>query len=626
MSLNNEIHVLDNETIDKIAAGEVVERPSSVIKELVENAMDAGSTSITVDIENGGIEFIRVTDNGCGIDKNQMDKAFMRHATSKIKNADDLNCILSLGFRGEALSSISAVSKTEVISKTRDELTGLRYIIEGGIFKEKEEIGAPEGTTFIVRNLFYNTPVRRKFLKSEITEGNNVQDLMERFALSHPFIAFQFHINHKLKFATSGNGNLKEVIYRIYGRETVDSLIEIDEKTECININGFLGKPVLTRSNRNFETVFINGRFVKSDFIYKAIENGYSGFLMQHKFPFTVLNIEIDSTKVDVNVHPNKLDVRFDEPEKIFAMISSLIAEGLKHREMIAPVTLSSAKEEASELKAEKLEIKKEMPSKAPEPFEKQRILQDLLQNTEKSRIFGDGNSTKDSENERMHANIIKKNEHVFVEKHHQLELFEENIINIDFESQYEIIGQIFDTYWIIAYKDKVLYIDQHAAHEKVKYEEFVERLKDKEIVSEQLVPPVILKLTAKEQNVLNDYMTYFEKMGFVIEEFGGNDVAIREVPMDLYGCNPSELFIEILDELYEKPMEKTPEVILNKLASMSCKAAVKGNMRMSEAEARELIHKLLKLENPYHCPHGRPVIVSMSQYEIERKFKRIVT
>lgn len=626
MSLINEINVLDNETIDRIAAGEVVERPASVIKELVENAIDAKSTSITVDIENGGIEFIRVTDNGCGIGKSQMDKAFMRHATSKIKTAGDLNSIGSLGFRGEALSSISAVSKTEVISKTADELTGIRYVIEGGNYKDKEEIGAPDGTTFIVRNLFYNTPVRRKFLKSEMTEGNYVADLMERFALSNPHISFHFHVNHKLKFSTSGNGNLKEIIYRIYGKDTTDALIEIEEQTERITIKGYLGKPVLTRSNRNYETVFVNGRYVKADLIYKAIESGYAGFLMQHKFPFCVLNIEIDTTKVDVNVHPNKLDVRFEEPEKIFADISSIVSSGLKNRELITSATLSSVKEERAEIRKELNEIKHETPAKAPEPFEKQRILQDLMQNTEKSRIFGNENSTKVTEDERIHANIIKKNEHVFVEKPRQLELFEENIIDVDFESQYEIIGQIFNTYWIIAYHDKVLYIDQHAAHEKVKYEEFVEKLKNKNVITQQLLPPVIIKLTSREQDVLNEYAAYFEQMGFVIDEFGGDDVAIREVPMDLYGCNEKEMFLEILDELFDNPVEKTPEVILNKIASMSCKAAVKGNMKMSKEEAKELIHKLLQLENPYHCPHGRPVIVSMSQYEIERKFKRIIT
>lgn len=637
--MSAQIHILDDATIDRIAAGEVVERPLSVVKELVENAIDAGSSAVTVDIESGGIEFIRVTDNGSGIARDQLEKAFLRHATSKITGADDLASISSLGFRGEALSSIAAVSKVEVITKPHDQLVGCRYCIEGGTFRSAEDIGAPDGTTFLVRNLFYNTPVRRKFLKSEVTEGNYISELMERFALANPGIAIQFMVNHKLRFATSGNGNLKEIIYRIYGKDTTDVLKEIHSVQEHLCVTGFLGKPVLTRSNRNYEITFVNSRYVKSNLLFKAIEDGYAGYLMQHKFPFCVLEIDIDVEQVDVNVHPNKMDVRFSRQDTVYQEVLTGIRDCLAQQEMIPRVSLDTAQEENHRIREERKQIQAEVPRVAPQPFEQKRIraMQQAQAIQEAREIQEPQTGRTMQEEKRLETKPEEGRKPV------QLELFREQpvvasaettpapaqnadyILDVDFESQYRIIGQVFKTYWLVEYKSDLLLIDQHAAHEKVKYENLVEHLEQQVIVSEPLNPPTILRLSSGEIQVFTEYEELLGQLGFRAECFGGNDYAIRAVPMDLYGFNPKEMFLEILDELACHPMRQAPEAILHRMATMACKAAVKGNMEMNEVQAKELIHQLLKLKNPYHCPHGRPVIVAMSKAEVERKFKRIV-
>lgn len=641
------INLLSQSTIDKIAAGEVVERPLNVVKELTENAIDAGADAITVEIKDGGISFIRVTDNGCGIEKGQVKKAFLRHATSKITSIEDLDFVSSLGFRGEALSSIAAVSQMEVITKTKEELTGIRYAIAGGVEEDLEEIGAPNGTTFLVRNLFFNTPVRKKFLKQPQTEGGYVSDLMEHLALSRPDIAIKFIQNGQIKFHTSGNNNLKEVIYRIYGRDVTEALNffemeALDSSGKEIKIGGFLGSPDLNRSNRNFETYFVNGRFVKNDIITKAIEDGYRTYLMQHKFPFCVLHFSIPPDMIDVNVHPAKMEIRLIQGMEIYEKLSKGIQNFLKELEMIPDVKLTMEKEE------------KEICQKAPEPFELKRSqmmlredsgeyqknittasarkelpkepnIQDFLHKIGENKIIGgeiDGNSDNV---EGIHANVIKADAHILVERPKQFDLFEENFLTKDAKDEYKLLGQIFDTYWLVAFHDKLFIIDQHAAHEKVKYERLVKELGGKQAASQMLNPPVIINLTGREEEVLKEYLNYFTEFGFEIEEFGSGAYAVRSMPVDLYGCNERELFTEILDELMENPMKGTPEVILNKLASMACKAAVKGNQKLSETEALALIDELLTLENPYHCPHGRPTIISMSKYEIEKRFKRIL-
>lgn len=629
-----QIQVLDSATIDKIAAGEVVERPSSVVKELVENAMDAGATAITVETKEGGIEFLRVTDNGSGIESGQVRNAFLRHATSKIKTADDLMRISSLGFRGEALSSIAAVSKVEVITKTKETLTGVHLVMEGATEKSFEEVGAPEGTTIIVRNLFYNTPVRRKFLKQPATEGSYIAELMEHMALSRPDVSFKLLMNGQVRFHTSGNGDLKEVIYRIYGKEVSNNLTEITSQWEGMEVQGYLGKPVLNRANRNFETYFINGRYIKSQLLAKAIEEGYKEYLMQHKFPFVVLHLKIDTEMVDVNVHPTKMDVRFSDGIQFYEFVTRAVKEALKTKEMIPETFLEETSKQAQHVEMSK--------KSTPEPFEQIRTeqfkvteemkyeaekpkMQDVMQNPIWNRVIGGINSTEVPKNEINHANIIKAKEQIIVEKPVQMDFFEEKMLSIDKKEEYNILGQIFDTYWLVAFRDKLFIVDQHAAHEKVKYEMLIKQYREKRAQTQTLNPPIITTLTAKEEQVLKEYLEVFEGLGFEIEEFGGNEYALRSVPTDLYGCNEKEMFDAVLDELAEGPTTGNLTVVEEKIASMACKAAVKGNNSMTAQDMESLIDQLLTLDNPYNCPHGRPTIISMSKYEIEKKFKRIL-
>ena len=646
------IQILDSATIDKIAAGEVVERPSSVVKELVENALDAGADAITVEIKEGGITFIRVTDNGSGIDSSQIRNAFMRHATSKIRSAEDLTHVVSLGFRGEALSSICAVAQVELITKTKDNLTGVRYVCEGAVEKECSEIGAPTGTTVLVKNLFFNTPVRRKFLKQPMTEGGYIIDLMEHMALSRPDTAFKLVVNGQVKFHTSGNGSLKEVIYRIYGKETASQLLPFEKETKGIKVEGFLGKPILNRSNRNFENYYINGRYIKSSLIAKALEDGYSNYLMQHKFPFTVLHFTIDTEMVDVNVHPTKMDVRFTGGNYLYDFVASSVAAALQQREMIPEALLSEEKEEETQK------------VKVPEPFEQQRTRQFQVMEEqryeavrsprqdifireaaeESLKAMADNTSSDDDFFVQIPAGVADSTPAlraeaptepaapgtvpapaVKAEPPKQLDLFEEKMLTKENRPRYRILGQIFDTYWLIAFTDKLFIVDQHAAHEKVKYERLMKHYHEKDIVTQTLTPPIVVTLSAKEEATYLSCKDVFAGLGFEIEDFGGREYALRGVPVDLYGQEEKPLFLSVLDEMSEGPLHKDLTVVEEKLATMACKSAVKGNHSFSFAEMEALIDELLTLDNPYNCPHGRPTIISMSKYEIEKKFKRIV-
>lgn len=646
------IQILDSATIDKIAAGEVVERPSSVVKELVENALDAGADAITVEIKEGGITFIRVTDNGSGIDSSQIRNAFMRHATSKIRSAEDLTHVVSLGFRGEALSSICAVAQVELITKTKDNLTGVRYVCEGAVEKECSEIGAPTGTTVLVKNLFFNTPVRRKFLKQPMTEGGYIIDLMEHMALSRPDTAFKLVVNGQVKFHTSGNGSLKEVIYRIYGKETASQLLPFEKETKGIKVEGFLGKPILNRSNRNFENYYINGRYIKSSLIAKALEDGYSNYLMQHKFPFTVLHFTIDTEMVDVNVHPTKMDVRFTGGNYLYDFVASSVAAALQQREMIPEALLSEEKEEETQK------------VKVPEPFEQQRTRQFQVMEEqryeavrsprqdifireaaeESLKAMADNTSSDDDFFVQIPAGVADSTPAlraeaptepaapgtvpapaVKAEPPKQLDLFEEKMLTKENRPRYRILGQIFDTYWLITFTDKLFIVDQHAAHEKVKYERLMKHYHEKDIVTQTLNPPIVVTLSAKEEATYLSCKDVFAGLGFEIEDFGGREYALRGVPVDLYGQEEKTLFLSVLDEMSEGPLHKDLTVVEEKLATMACKSAVKGNHSFSFAEMEALIDELLTLDNPYNCPHGRPTIISMSKYEIEKKFKRIV-
>lgn len=628
------IRVLDHQTIDKIAAGEVVERPASVVKELVENAIDAGADAITVEIKEGGISFVRVTDNGEGIERSQIANAFLRHATSKISTAEDLTELVSLGFRGEALASIAAVSMVEIITKTRDELMGSRYCIEGGIEKGLEDVGAPEGTTIIVRNLFYNTLPRKKFLKQPQTEGAYVADLMEHLAMSHPDISFKFVLNGNNRFYTTGNGDLKEILYRIYGREISEELFSFTFDTESFSIRGLLGKPVINRSNRNCEFFYINGRYIRSTLLSKAVEEGYREYLMQHKFPFCVLHFQIDTSRIDVNVHPTKMEVRISDAPAFYETIKNAVYDALHRTEMIPKVTLVEEKEKGPEV-----------PKSMPEPFESRRIASVPMRSGAIEEIYRKSRPQEpvreeltDTVAERKTVFVTESAERkpvaetsepvkeIPILKPQQLELFDDKLLSAKAKEQYIILGQLFETYWLISYQDKFLIMDQHAAHEKVKYERFMKRYRQHEMISQTINPPVIVSLDSREALCYRNHQEDFQELGFSVEDFGGTDIAIRGVPMDLYGYREQELFREVLDELVAENVTGTPESIRIRIATMACKAAVKGNMKMSLSEVESLLDELMTLENPYNCPHGRPTIISMSKYEIEKKFKRIVT
>jgi DNA mismatch repair protein MutL len=643
------IHLLDENTINHIAAGEVVERPKAVVKELIENAIDAGASAITVEIKEGGISFIRITDNGSGIAKEDIPLAFMRHATSKIKTAEDLFLVNSLGFRGEALSSIAAVSQVELITKQAASLNGYRYIIEGGEEKSLEEIGCPSGTTIIVRNLFYNTPARRKFLKSATTEAGYVNDLMERLILSHPGISFRFIVNNQVRLQSSGNNNVKDILYHIYGRDISKELLPVEFNSPDITIKGYIGKPTISRGNRNFENYFINGRYIKNHIITKAIEEAYKPFMMQHKYPFTSLYYEINPSLLDVNVHPQKMELKINNGEQVYQITYNLIKDSLSKKELIPKISLS------------KNDQKKVTQEKLPEPFEKNRIsnlkaLETLaayqpMDNRQSANYSGDhistnttdigsnisGNNKEDNQpiwDQINNSDIIKEN-HSYeatvntannIEVKDQLGLFSD-FLSKEAVKDHRILGQIFSTYWLVEYQKELYIIDQHAAHEKVLYERILKAAKNNKHTSQMLLPPIVLTLSLKEQEAIKTHNKILEQLGYEIEHFGGNEFSIRAVPADLYNLSDKDLFLEFIDELTQELGfgQGDPLSILEKIASMACKSAVKANHILSTEEASSLIKELLTLENPYHCPHGRPVIISISRYELEKKFKRII-
>ena len=615
------IAILNQETIDKIAAGEVVERPCSVVKELVENAIDAGSTAITVEIKEGGISFIRITDNGCGIERDQVAVAFYRHSTSKIRSAEDLLTVKSLGFRGEALSSISAVARVELITKTYDELTGTRYVIEGSKELSNEEIGAPDGTTFIVKDFFYNVPARRKFLKTAQTEGSYISDMVEKLALSHPDISFKFINNNQTKLHTSGNGNRKDIIYHIFGREISSSLLEVKHECEYFKVEGFIGKPVITRGNRNYENYFINGRYVKSNILSRAIEEAYKSFLMQHQYPFTVLYFTFFS-ELDVNVHPTKMELRFDNNNEIYVELCDTIYAILSHKEMIheVPVDSTSAPKK----------IVHEYKEPIPEPFEKRRINE--VRAAESRSVYGQSvtSAVKDYSAIEPAVKTPKTSTayepaQVVTGTQQTLGDYDKVFLTESSKKQFSIIGQLFKTYWLIEFEDKLYIIDQHAAHEKVLYEKTMARLANKDFTSQRISPPIVMTLDARESEMLEKYRPQIEQFGYEVEHFGGKEYMISAIPDNLFNIDMKDLFIEMLDDFSNATGRQTPDIITEKVASMSCKAAVKGNDKLTLPEINKLIDELLSLDNPYNCPHGRPTIISMSKYEIEKKFKRIV-
>ena len=676
----SKIQVLDQITIDKIAAGEVIERPASIVKELAENAIDAGASAIVIEIKEGGISFIRITDNGCGIAKEDVSNAFLRHSTSKIRSVDDLMDIHTLGFRGEALSSIAAVSRVELITKTRENDFGITYRIEGGKEISIEETGAPDGTTFLVRQLFYNTPARRKFLKTPMTEASHVADLVTRLALSHPEISFQFINNGQSKIHTSGNGNLKDVIYHIYGRDIASHLLEVKAENEHLKLTGYIGEPIVSRGNRNFENYYINGRYVKSQMISKAIEDAYKDFTMQHKYPFTVLHLEVKGDLLDVNVHPTKMEVRFGNQQEVYNFLCEAIGRSLHHEELIPHVevpeppqaTEVSFSSTASKEKNKKAEVKQsplcninnvkaknqsalqEKQSTVGNFENKSQIKQSALCNNAgktgkkdldyfmkqmRERVMSRHQEEEAEKivpvHEIIKSNVIKEetvpyrstpSQDTVPEKPKQLNLFEEKLLDKQSVKEHRIIGQLFETYWLIEFQNSLYIIDQHAAHERVLYEKTLQGMKSRDYTSQNISPPIVLNLSMGEAQLLEKYMDQFTRIGFEFENFGPDSYAVCAVPDNLFSIAKKDLLMEMIDSLSDEIYTGlTPDVVDEKIASMSCKAAVKGNMKLSYAEADALIGELLALDNPYHCPHGRPTIISMSKREIEKKFKRIV-
>ncbi len=642
------IAVLDENTINKIAAGEVIERPASIVKELLENAIDAKATAITVEIRDGGTSLIRITDNGCGMEKEDVPMAFLRHATSKIRRAEDLSSILSLGFRGEALASIAAVAKVELVTKTSEALAGNRYRIEGGRETGMEEVGVPEGTTLLVRDLFYNTPARKKFLKQPATEGGYVQDVVEKIALSRPDISIRYIKGNSNILHTSGNHNLKDIIYEIYGRELTSNLIQAAWESGPVKVSGYICKPIVARSNRSCETYFINGRYIKNPLISRAIEEAYRPFLMKHKFPFTVLHFTIDTSILDVNVHPAKMEVRFQDGEAIYKAVYEAVSKALHEKELIPEVSLTENTERSQE------HARPEGTRQSfPEPFEKRRLAaglsapkkQEPTVPVKPSPSFGSFESpaswkkTEDTVREpavsygtekRPEEKLIRQDKPLRQDKTQgespeQMELFDGKLLEPSARHRHKLIGQLFETYWLVEYRDQLFIIDQHAAHEKVLYEKTMKALKERQQDIQMVSPPVILTLTVQEEMVFQNHREYFQNMGFEIEPFGGREYALRGVPANLLSLAKKELLTEILDGLGEDSQSWTPEAVYDRVATMSCKAAVKGGHRLSVQEADKLIDQLLELENPYACPHGRPTIISMSRYELEKKFKRIV-
>ena len=641
------IQLLDQKTIDNIAAGEVIERPASVVKELVENAVDANANAITVEIKDGGMTLIRVTDNGIGIPKDQVKTAFLRHATSKIRSVEDLLSVSSLGFRGEALSSISAVAQVELVTKTAESFSGVSYKIYGGEEEAFDDIGAPDGTTFLVKNLFYNTPARRKFLKSATTEAGYVEQMMVHIALSHPEISFKFIHNNKNKIYTSGNGKVKDIIYHIYGRDVAGALIHVQAQSEDVKVTGFVAKPYVSRGNRNYESYFINGRYSKSSIIYKAIEEGYRTFTMKHRYPFVCLDFKINQELLDVNVHPTKMEIRFRNGREIYELVVDTVREALLQKDLVQDVLRETPKKKKEQPKTK--EVKK------PEPFEVNRRKEETQKMDQTMKDFAKMRQSQTNQQghrakpEGMKQDRLKSESSQTAKKptyaglnyntqkkefpqyktdelsSNQMTLREDPVFSVQARPDRKILGQLFKTYWLIEYEDQLFIMDQHAAHEKVNYERLMKNFKEKEIYSQRLEPPMVVTVSMMEAEALERYRDAFAGLGFTIESFGGNEYCIREVPANLYGIGERDLFMELLDAVSQENGTMDTEVIASKIATMACKMSIKGNQRVSLMEVEHLLDELMKLENPYQCPHGRPTIIKMSKYEIDKKFKRIV-
>lgn len=641
----NNIRLLDNNLINKIAAGEVVERPASVVKELMENSIDAGATAITVEIKEGGISLIKITDNGKGIPKEELKTAFLRHATSKLRTLDDLEDIMTLGFRGEALSSIASVAQVEMITKTKDSQVGHKIVINGGVVEKEEESAGNNGTVFTMKNLFYNTPARRKFLKKPATEGGYVSEVVNRIALGHPEIAIKYINNGNTIMQTNGSGDVKSVVLYIYGRQMASQMIETSYGKDGFTVEGLIAKPELSRGNRNYENFFINGRYIKSNIVQNAVEEAYKGKLMVGKFPVFALNLKVPANTVDVNVHPTKLEVRFSDDNLIYDIMYNAVLKALKKTELIPEVTWDKPKKVKSDNVQGTLEdiTFNNTVEKKAENIETKAVVENDFKYDDKPIFSNQSVAEKAPEPKNPVLNAINKvyqepyyNEEKSVEKPVETENIskkpeEKPILNEQkeekrkpFFNNYRIVGQLFATYWIVEQNNCMYLIDQHAAHERALYEDFTEKFKNSQISSQQLLQPIAVNLSEGEKVIVEENMELLESFGFEIEEFGARTYAIRAVPYVFNSPSNVSFFMDIVDTLADKNLKSIYDTKEDAIAMMSCKAAVKGNDRLSYSEAQELIQRLLSLQDPFTCPHGRPTIIEMTKYELEKKFKRI--
>ena len=605
------INILDENTINKIAAGEVIENPASVVKELIENAIDANAKNIVIEIKDGGCQLIKITDDGDGFLKDDIELAFINHATSKIKDINDLFDINSFGFRGEALASIAAIANVNLITKSRNskDLQGYSFSIRFGKDSGLVDAASNYGSTIEINDLFGNVPVRKKFLKSPAKEAAYINDVVTKCAISRPDIAFELYIDDKLKFSSNGNSNLEEIIYSLYGKDIYSNLVKVRDNVKGIQVNGLIAKPIVARNSKNDIIYFVNNRYIKSSIIQKAIENAYEGYLMQHKYPLVILNISISNDLVDINVHPKKLEVRFSDNDIVYYAVFNTIRNKLSSTDLIPEIKLSDDDDNYSnqlpyENTSEKVENNN---SKDIDELPK---LSDILKYKVNEGLNVNNFLNKLSSNTDIRINQ-KIEESSFIEK--------------TFQNDSVYIGQIFKTYLLFEFDDKLYIVDQHAAHEKINFEKIMKMYSDGKTLSQKIFPSIVIRLTPLQFEEVTEHLTDFSKAGFEIELFGDNDIKVEAVPFQIINIANKELLYDMIEGFVDSKNKEQYGSIVEKIASIACKKSIKANHIVSEIEARELIKELFRLDNPYNCPHGRPTIISLTKSDFEKNFGRII-
>ena len=647
------INILDEHTSNKIAAGEVVERPASVVKELVENSIDAGAKNITIEIEEGGIELIRVIDDGVGIYADDISKAFLPHATSKIVSVDDIYNINTLGFRGEALPSIASVSQVNFRSKTADANFGKEISISAGEVLSINDIGMNTGSIMEVRNLFFNVPARKKFLKTTSREGSLVNDIVTRIALSYPDISFKLFNNHKKVLLTYGDNNLASTIRTIYGKTIYEDIIEFSNHEDSyIRIYGYVGRESIARGSRNNQSIYVNNRYIKNKTVVAAVENAFKSFSTVNKFPFFVLFIDIPADNIDVNIHPTKAEIKFKDERMIFKAVFDTVHSALKNdvfnsfatdqEQLNVNVNIQSPllieEQPISGEKREQIDLLETKSSLLKEPS-----INDIYSSVTMNDIKKEENIYNELKAATVAKNTIKNDVPIEPTVNYEETSYSQSYTENYYEEQYEtkekvdekvpvakfadlrVIGQFNKTYILAEYLDCLYIIDQHAAHEKILFEKYRNDIEKKNTIIQPLLIPMVLELSIDDYECYTENKNLFEESGFIIDEFGDNTISLKEVPYFLGKLDSKKLFLDMIDNLKNMGSGKTVEVKINKIASMACRAAVKANDYLTEIEMKELIEQLRYIEDPFHCPHGRPIIIKMTNYELDKKFKRIV-